>query len=237
MKKFWNWTNEAETDSKEPVARLELYGSIASESWFDDDVTPGMFKSELEAHPGNIELYISSPGGDVEAATQIYTMLMEHKGHVCVKIDGVAASASTIVAMAGTTVLMAPSAMMMIHNPACVAYGDVAEMKSTIKMLNTVKDAIIDVYRTKCNLTKEEISDLMDKETWMSSDVAIEYGFADGIIEKCGEKAVSNHYQFSTRAVTDKLVHKAVTEAPIEDKKADDSVSYDELIKQLYKIL
>ena len=91
--RFWNYE---ETPDGEPAV-LRLDGTIASESWWGDEVTPAMFRQELEAHPGDIVVYINSPGGDVIAASQIYTMLMEHKGDVTVKIEGIAASAASVI--------------------------------------------------------------------------------------------------------------------------------------------
>lgn len=121
-RKFWNWINQS--DESAPAERvLELNGTIAEESWFDDDVTPAMFKDELFSGSGPITVWINSPGGDCIAASQIYTMLMDYKGDVTVKIDGVAASAASVVAMAGTKVLIAPTALMMVHNPATMAFG------------------------------------------------------------------------------------------------------------------
>ena len=130
QKKFWNWRNQADdADPKEPRI-LELYGTIASESWFDDDVTPQMFKDELFAGDGDVVIYLNSPGGDCIAASQIYTMLMDYRGNITVKIDGIAASAASVIAMAGTEVLMAPTSLMMIHNPMTAAFGSREEMES-----------------------------------------------------------------------------------------------------------
>ena len=111
-RKFWNWKNQA--DGSEPRV-LELYGTIAEDSWFDDDVTPQMFRDELFSGTGDVVIWLNSPGGDCIAASQIYSMLMDYKGHVTVKIDGVAASAASVIAMAGTKVLMAPTALMMME--------------------------------------------------------------------------------------------------------------------------
>ena len=137
-KKFWNWKNRKvlnqETNEEIVERTLELYGTIAEESWFDDDFTPQMFKDELNAGSGDITVWINSPGGDCVAAAQIYNMLANYKGNVTVKIDGIAASAASVIAMAGHTVLMSPVSMMMIHNPATVAFGDHTEMAKAIEM-------------------------------------------------------------------------------------------------------
>ena len=125
-KKFWAWKNMDGTESERV---LELYGTIAEESWFDDDVTPQMFREELFAGSGPVTVWLNSPGGDCVAASQIYSMLMDYKGDVTIKIDGIAASAASVIAMAGTKVLMAPTALMMIHNPITMAYGNHDDMQ------------------------------------------------------------------------------------------------------------
>ena len=125
-KKFWAWKNQADTESERV---LELYGTIAETSWFDDDVTPQMFHDELFAGKGPVTVWLNSPGGDCIAASQIYTMLMDYQDDVTIKIDGIAASAASVIAMAGTRVLMAPTALMMIHNPMTMAYGNQADME------------------------------------------------------------------------------------------------------------
>ena len=136
MKKFWNWRNRTVTnqETQEQVQERTLFlnGTIAEESWFDDDITPRLFKDELMSGSGDITVWINSPGGDFVAAAQIYNMLMDYKGDVTVKIDGIAASAASVIAMAGTKVLMSPTALMMIHNPLTVAIGDSEEMQKAI---------------------------------------------------------------------------------------------------------
>ena len=163
---------------------LYLNGTIAEESWFDDDITPGIFKDELNAGSGDITVWINSPGGDCVAAAQIYNMLMDYKGNVTVKIDGIAASAASVIAMAGTKVCVSPVSMMMIHNPATVAFGDSAEMQKAIEMLASVKDSIINAYEIKTGLTRAKLSHLMDAETWMDANKAVELGFADEIMKR-----------------------------------------------------
>ncbi len=119
---------------------LFLNGTIAEDSWFDDDVTPQLFKEELNLGSGNITVWINSPGGDCVAAAQIYNMLIDYKGDVTVKIDGIAASAASVIAMAGTKVLMSPVSMLMIHNPMTIAFGNAGEMEKAIAMLDEVKE-------------------------------------------------------------------------------------------------
>ena len=163
---------------------LFLNGTIAEESWFDDDVTPQIFKDELNSGSGDITVWINSPGGDCIAAAQIYNMLMDYKGNVTVKIDGIAASAASVIAMAGTKVLVSPVSMLMIHNPMTVAYGNSAEMQKAIDMLGSVKDSILNAYEIKTGLSRTKLSHLMDAETWMDANKAIELGFADELMQR-----------------------------------------------------
>ena len=138
----------------------------------------------MNSGTGDITVWINSPGGDCVAAAQIYNMLMDYKGNVTVKIDGIAASAASVIAMAGTEVLMSPVSTMMIHNPATVAMGDHNEMQKAIEMLNEVKESIINAYEIKTGLSRAKLSHLMDSETWMNANKAVELGFADGIIPR-----------------------------------------------------
>ena len=232
MKKFWKWKNQAQTETAPAERILFLNGTIAEESWFDDDVTPQLFKEELEAGSGDITIWINSPGGDCVAAAQIYNMLMDYKGSVTVKIDGIAASAASVIAMAGTKVLMSPVGMLMIHNPMTVAMGDTAEMEKAIDMLSSVKESIINAYEIKTNLSRAKIAHLMDAETWMDANKALELGFIDGILERENYAPVQltidtdetedtttpeNSMLFSRKAVEcalmNKMRHKMIAEA------------------------
>ena len=203
---FWNWVR-----NQDGSRILTIDGVIAEESWFDDDVTPKLFREQLNAGNGDIVLYVNSPGGDCVAASQIYTMLMEYKGRVTVKIDGIAASAASVIAMAGTEVLMAPTALLMVHNPLTVAIGDTEEMQKAIAMLDEVKESIITSYELKTGMSRAKLAHLMDAETWMNAQKAIELGFADGILTRevgVPDGIPINSYQFSRRAVTNSLLSK-----------------------------
>src|SRR5574344_511932 len=138
-RKFWNWVRDADSGER----TLVLNGEISDETWYGDEVTPGLFREELSSCEGNITVWINSPGGDVFAAAQIYNMLCDYKGNVTVRIDGIAASAASVIAMAGNTVLVSPVAMMMIYNPATIAMGNTEDMKKAIDMLNEVKESIL----------------------------------------------------------------------------------------------
>lgn len=182
-----------------PQRVLELNGTIAEESWFDDDVTPQLFKDELNAVSGDITVWINSPGGDCVAAAQIYNMLTNYNGKVTVKIDGIAASAASVIAMAGDKVLVSPVSMIMIHNPATIAWGDHSEMQKAIDMLSEVKESIINAYVLKTGLSRSKLSHLMDAETWMDANKAIELGFADDIMTRT-QKESEDKKLLSTQA-------------------------------------
>jgi len=111
-------------------------------------------------------------------------MLRDYKGKVTVKIDGIAASAASVIAMAGDTVLVSPVSMLMIHNPATIAMGDHTEMQKAIEMLDEVKNSIINAYVAKTGLSRSKLSRLMDEETWMDANKAVELHFADAVIER-----------------------------------------------------
>lgn len=177
MKKFWNWIHN---EAGGRVLRLE--GPIDEESFWGDEATPKAFREELEADSGDITVWINSPGGNVFAAAEIYTMLRDYQGAVTVKIDAIAASAASVVAMAGNKVLMSPVAMLMVHDPSTIAFGNTKDMEKAIHTLNEVKESIINAYATKSGLSHSRISNLMSNETWMNAKKAVELGFADEIL-------------------------------------------------------
>ena len=160
-RKFWNWIRNEDESVPDMERTLFLNGMISDETWYGDEVTPQLFKDELNAGNGNITVWINSPGGDVFAAAQIYNMLRDYKGSVTVKIDGIAASAASVIAMAGDTVCVSPVAMMMIHNPATMAMGEAKDMQKAIAMLNEVKESILNAYEFKTGITRARLSHMM----------------------------------------------------------------------------
>lgn len=160
---------------------LRLEGPIAEESWWGDEVTPAQFRADLAAHPGDLTVYINSPGGDVVAGSLIYAMLREHDGKITVRIDGLAASAASVVAMAGDRVEMAPTAYMMIHNAATIAMGNIHDMRQAAEMLAEIDRGIRAAYALKTGKSERELAKMMDAETWMSAAKALEDGFIDAI--------------------------------------------------------
>jgi ATP-dependent Clp protease protease subunit len=187
--RFWTVRNEAD---KEP--ELEFYGFISEYSWFDDDITPQMFKADLEkiGNGGPITIRLNSGGGDVFAASVIRSMLVEYPGRVTVRIDGLCASAATFVAMAGDRVLMQDTAFFMIHDPMALAWGSIEEIKQILDLLKTVKSGIMAAYETKTGLDIEKLSKMMTAETWMTAKEAKEYGFIDDVIAGKQPKVFEN---------------------------------------------
>ena len=213
MRRFWNWVkNDDETRT------LYLEGVIAEESWFADDVTPAMFKEELFSGDGPITLHINSPGGDCIAASQIYTMLMDYPHDVTVQIDGMAASAASVIAMAGTRVTMSPTSMMMIHNPFTIAQGDSAEMQKAIQLLDEVKESIINAYQIKTGQSRTKLSHLMDSETWMNAWKAKELGFCDEVMFAEGDAQPDTQnasgFSFARKTATACLMNRVMASVP-----------------------
>ena len=234
-RKFWNWVRDSDTGER----TLVLNGQIAENSWFGDEVTPAIFRDELMKGEGNITVWINSPGGDVFAAAQIYNMLMDYKGSVTVRIDGLAASAASVIAMAGTTVEMSPVGMLMIHNPSTAVIGNTKEMQAAIQMLDEVKESILNAYELKTGRPRQQLSDLMDAESWMNAKKAVELGFADKILfanedeEKQSEGVEA--MLFSQRAVTNSLIDKIKSQSLkfVKAVKPDNRVSADALRSRL----
>ncbi|MCI6206844.1 MAG: Clp protease ClpP [Corynebacterium glucuronolyticum] len=212
-KRFWNWSkppvNEEASDPDAPDVRvLHLDGVIAEETWFDDDITPALFAEELNAGSGDITVWINSPGGDVVAAAQIYNLLTDYPGTVTVRIDGLAASAASVIAMAGETVVMSPVSMLMIHNPATMAMGDSDELGRAIEMLGSVKESIINAYQAKTGMSRAKLAKLMDAETWMDARAALTMGFADQIDPPLqGGETQAEPVVFDRRALERKIVN------------------------------
>ena len=237
-RKFWNWIKNQDESGSE-MRTLFLNGEISDETWYGDEVTPKLFKDELDAGKGPISVWINSPGGDVFAAAQLYNMLMDYPYDVTVKIDGLAASAASVIAMAGTTVEMSPVAMMMIHNPATVAIGDSEEMKKAIKMLDEVKESIMNAYEIKSGQSRDKISKLMDAESWFNAKKAVELGFADKILFADGQEdndvgvAIGDEMtapvMFSRQAVTNSMLSKLIPPK----KPAEKRTPADQLEKRL----
>ena len=173
-------------------AELMLYGDIAESFWGDTisakEVTEYLADLDVE----NINVYINSNGGVVDTAIAINNALRRHKAKVTVNIDGIAASAATLITCAGDTVRMPKNALFMIHNPSTIAMGDSEEMRKQADVLEKYKNSITETYLQKVNIDKEKLSELMDSESWLSAEEALKYGFIDEIIENTDIQVVEN---------------------------------------------
>lgn len=211
MKRFWNWLKNEETGQRD----LWLEGPIAEDSWWGDEVTPAIFKEELNSGKGPIRLHINSPGGDCVAASMIYTMLMDYPGDVTVQIDGMAASAASVIAMAGSLVSMSPTSIMMVHNPLTVAFGDAAEMQKAISLLDEVKESIINAYQIKTGMSRADLGKLMDEETWMNARKAKELGFCDEVLyEDRAEQKAESSFSYARKTAAACLVNRVMESVP-----------------------
>ena len=179
--KFWNLIPDAETPGD---GVLDIEGPIAEEVWWGDECSSREFKKAL-AKVGNVTVHINSPGGDVMAGAEIYSALKEHsmngKGRVKVIITALAASAASVVAMAGDEILISPVAYMMIHNPWSVAIGDAKEMRKTAKTLDEIAEGLITAYQQRTGKSRDQLKRMLENETWMSAQTCVDEGFADGI--------------------------------------------------------
>ena len=217
-RKFWNWVRN---DNDERI--LMLNGEISNETWFGDEIMPKEFRGELNSGQGKVTVWINSPGGDCFAAAQIYNMLMEYSGLVDVHIDGIAASAASVIAMAGNHVAISPVGMMMIHNPATVSIGDEREMKKAIEMLSEVKESIINAYELKTGLPRKQLSNMMNAESWFNAKKAVELGFADSILYDTDEDDEPEAMIFSRAAVTNSFLDKFKSAKKVADNRIDAS--------------
>ena len=224
MRRFWSWVrDEPAPDPSSPTEgagsapspdALRIEGEIVSSAWWDDETAPRDFRAQLDGHPGPVTVWINSPGGDVFAASAIYTALMEH-GDITVKIDGLAASAASLIAMAGDQVLMSPTAMMMIHEPWTIAMGDETEMRKAQEQLIQVREGMLSAYERKTRRTRASIMRLLKAETWMSAEKAVDEGFADGVLYQDSERAGRPAALISPQIVRafDRWAHPAAQEA------------------------
>lgn len=147
-----------------------------------DAVYPGKVSTLLDG-ADEVEVNINSNGGDVFAASEIYTLLSQHSGRVTVNIQGLAASAASVIAMAGDVVHISPTAQIMIHKAWTIADGNADDMAHTSEFLDGIDDSIMNAYVAKTGLDKSELSNMMVKETWLTANQAVDYGFADDVMD------------------------------------------------------
>lgn len=161
-----------------------IYELFGFEVTTPDDVNKQIEKANGE----DLEVIINSPGGDVYSGSEIYTSLADYKGRVEVKIVGVAASAASVIAMAGDVVKISPTAQIMVHNVWEVAQGDYRVFEHEAEVLKGFNKSIANAYMLKTGMTEKELLKMMDEETWLTAQKAKEYGFVDEIMFDTGNK-------------------------------------------------
>lgn len=233
MNKFWNWTKDAGTGER--VLRLD--GMITDDEWLADifdSKTAKQFKTELNAGTGDITVWINSEGGDCFAAAQIYNALKDYRGKVRVLIDAVAFSAASMIAMSGDVVEISPVGLIMIHNPFSWTEGDSAEMRAAAHMLDEVKETIINAYELKTKLPRKKLSQMMDDETFLHAQAAIELGFADKIIGDENQQA--SQAKMSSRRQVMNCIKAALKIPRYNEKKASpkEDTDAEKLRRRLY---
>lgn len=176
--KFWSFKTKS-TDTGE----LMLYGEISEYSWFGDEVTPKQFKQDLDALGDikNLNIYVNSPGGDVFASQAIYSTLKRHTAYKTVYIDGLAASGASIIAMVGDKIIMPANAMMMIHNSWTYAAGNKERLREIADTMEQIDKTLVGVYSSRTGMSDEDITALLDAETWLTAEEAVTKGFADEV--------------------------------------------------------
>lgn len=202
---FWKFIKNKATDDKPSSVELRIEGDIVDDDdiwlyeWFGESAaSPNAFKNELSEFKGQaLTVWIDSYGGSVFAGASIYNSLKEHDGKVTVKVDSKAMSAASVIAMAGDEILMSPTALLMIHNPLTGAHGDMHVMRKVADVLDQVKESIVNAYVAKTGRSRDSISAMMDDETWMSANVAVKEGFANGVLYQDEPIEVDNVKDFS----------------------------------------
>lgn len=206
MSKFWKLKNSVDSSG----STLILDGPISSETWWGDEVTPQLFRDELKKITSNkLTVQINSPGGDVWAGVSIYDALKDLDAEVTVKVSGLAASIASVIAMAGDKIIMTPGSTMMIHRASMIAMGNTDDMQKAIEMLKTVEEGIENIYVDRTGQTKEAVKDMMEAETWMSAEKAVELGFADEVLTQVKDEepvnAFMGNFAFSMSATKESL--------------------------------
>jgi ATP-dependent Clp protease protease subunit len=191
---FWRVVDATGSESGEP--EIEFYGVISEFSWFEDDITPNKFKADLNrlGQGGPVTIRINSPGGEVWAASTIRAIMMDYPGRITVRIDGLCASAATIVATAGDRVLMQDSAYFMIHEAWLIAIGNVEDLKKAIDFLKVTNQGIVETYQSKTGMDSDKLAKLMKDATWMTARQAKENGFIDEVITSTGKTLNQSGY-------------------------------------------
>ncbi|MBC2207420.1 head maturation protease, ClpP-related [Listeria booriae] len=213
-------------DEANNTGEIDIYGDIVADGfqWFDSDITSFDFKKDLDAlgDVDKIFVNINSNGGFVYEGQAIYNQLKRHKAEIHVRIDGMAASIASVIAMAGDVIEMPANAQMMIHEPAGGAFGNKSELESAIRSLEASKQSIIAAYKSKCGLEDSAIEAMMAEEKWMTGQEAFELGFATAVSNPIQQVALAKSPITNTfRNVPKKLLEPAADKAKPEPQALD----------------
>lgn len=201
------------------MAKVRIAGVIISNDqkwiydWFEmDSFCPNDLRKAITDEYETIEVEINSGGGSVYAGSEIYTALKNHKGQVNVSIVGLAASAASVIAMAGKTVKMSPTAQFMVHNVSAQGAGDYRDMQHMADILKTANETIASAYILKTGKSKDEILAMMDKETWLTAEKAKEYGFIDEVMFTNDDSKFQLVANFMPNIIPTNVIEKMVKE-------------------------
>lgn len=179
-------TNYFQMKATNNVAQIDIFGDIVSEKWFDEEISATSFRDALKelGDVSTINLSINSGGGSVFDGIAIYNMLKSHKATVNVYVEGLAASIASVIAMAGDTITMRSGSMMMVHMPWTLSQGNAEEMRKTADTLEKTGDSIVDIYSERTGISSDDIRNIMNEETWLSAEEAVEQGWATKLDKK-----------------------------------------------------
>lgn len=179
-------TNYFQMKATNNVAQIDIFGDIVSEKWFNEETSATSFRDALKelGDISTINLSINSGGGSVFDGIAIYNMLKSHKATVNVYIEGLAASIASVIAMAGDTITMRSGSMMMVHMPWTLSQGNAEEMRKTADTLEKTGDSIVDIYSERTGISSDDIRNIMNDETWLSAEEAVEQGWATKLDKK-----------------------------------------------------
>lgn len=179
-------TNYFQMKATNNVAQIDIFGDIVSEKWFDEETSATSFRDALKelGDVSTINLSINSGGGSVFDGIAIYNMLKSHKATVNVYVEGLAASIASVIAMAGDTITMRSGSMMMVHMPWTLSQGNAEEMRKTADTLEKTGDSIVDIYSERTGISPDDIRNIMNDETWLSAEEAVEQGWATKLDKK-----------------------------------------------------
>lgn len=237
MKKFWNLkTNNENTDA----ARLDLFGIIGADGFWEQGFDEASFKYDMESIPEDkaLDIYINSDGGSVFTALAIYNMVKRHKGAVKITVAGLAASAATIItSVPNARVVMSAGSMMMVHAPSSyIGWANASQLRTLADTLDKVGGSIVDIYKQKTAQAEEKLVEMMSTETWLTASEAVELGFADEIDNSNPIAAVRDNGQLivNGRAISEARLKHIPAAWTGEDEKGEKSMKTFEEFKEQY---